>query len=41
MKRFLFTLALAGVVFSAHYRLNDGIELLKEAGIKVDFIDIK
>ena len=29
------------VVFSEHYRLNDGIELLKEAGIKVDFIDIK
>ena len=28
-------------VFSEHYRLNDGIELLKEAGIKVDFIDIK
>jgi dCMP deaminase len=29
------------VVFSEHYRLNDGIELLKEASIKVDFIDIK
>ena len=29
------------VVFSEHYRLNDCIELLKEAGINVYFIEIK
>ena len=29
------------VVFSEHYRLSDGIDLLKEAGIKVDFIEVK
>lgn len=29
------------VVFSEYYRLNDGIELLKKAGIEVDFIEVK
>lgn len=29
------------VVFSEHYRLSDGIELLEKAGIKVDFIEVK
>ncbi len=27
------------VVFSEHYRLQDGIELLKKAGIEVDFVE--
>ncbi|MCP9611070.1 dCMP deaminase family protein [Coprobacter tertius] len=27
------------VVFSEHYRLHDGIDLLKKAGITVDFIE--
>ena len=29
------------VVFSEYYRLNDGIELLKKAGIEVDFVEVK
>lgn len=29
------------VVFSEYYRLNDGIDLLKKANIKVDFIEVK
>ncbi len=29
------------VVFSEYYRLNDGIDLLKKAGIEVDFIEVK
>lgn len=29
------------VVYSEHYRLEDGIELLKKAGIEVVFIDLK
>ncbi|MCD7710625.1 MAG: dCMP deaminase family protein [Porphyromonadaceae bacterium] len=29
------------VVFSEYYRLNDGLELLKEAGITVDFVEAK
>lgn len=31
----------ARVVFSEYYRLSDGIDLLREAGIKVDFIEVK
>lgn len=29
------------VVFSEHYRLHDGIDLLKKAGIQVDFLEIE
>ena len=29
------------VVFSEYYRLNDGIDLLKKAGIEVDFVEVK
>ena len=29
------------VVFSEYYRLNDVIELLKKAGIEVDFVEVK
>lgn len=29
------------VVFWEYYRLNDGIELLKKAGIEVDFVEVK
>ena len=29
------------VVFSEYYRLNDGIELLKKAGIEVAFVEVK
>ena len=29
------------VVFSEYYRLKDGIELLKKAGIEVDFVEVK
>lgn len=29
------------VVFSEYYRLNDGIDLLKKAGIEVDFVETK
>ena len=29
------------VVFSEYYRLNDGIELLKKAGIEVDLVEVK
>ena len=32
---------IARVVFSEYYRLSDGIDLLREAGIKVDFIEVK
>mgnify|MGYP001053665041 FL=1 len=31
----------ARVVFSEYYRLSDGIDLLREAGIKVDFVEVK
>ena len=29
------------VVFSEYYRINEGIELLKKAGIEVDFVEVK
>jgi dCMP deaminase len=29
------------VVYSEHYRLEDGIELLKRAGIEILFIDLE
>ena len=32
---------IARVVFSEYYRLSDGIDLLREAGIKVDFVEVK
>ena len=32
---------IARVVFWEYYRLSDGIDLLREAGIKVDFVEVK
>ena len=32
---------IARVLFSEYYRLSDGIDLLREAGIKVDFVEVK